>query len=73
MIPPYFLTETLRLRLLPINWNATFCINYLIISLLEEKKAFPFQLFQLFQLFFQHIPSTPIFIYIYIYIIYINN
>lgn len=70
MIPPYFLTETLRLRLLPINWNATFCINYLIISLLEEKKAFPFQLFQLFQLFFQHIPSTPIFIYIYIYIIY---
>ena len=70
MIPPYFLTETLRLRLLPINWNATFCINYLIISLLEEKKAFPFQLFQLFQLFFQHIPSTPIFIYIYIYNIY---
>ena len=38
MIPPYFLTETLRLRLLPINWNATFCINYLIISLLEESK-----------------------------------
>ena len=73
MIPPYFLTERLILRFFPINWNATFCINYLIISLLEEKKAFPFQLFQLFQLFFQHIPSTPIFIYIYIYIIYINN
>lgn len=67
MIPPYFLTETLRLRLLPINWNATFCINYLIISILEEKKAFPSQLFQLFQLIFQHIPPTPIFIYIYIY------
>lgn len=68
MIPPYFLTERLRLRFFPINWNATFCINYLIISLLEEKKAFPFQLFQLFQLIFQHIPPTPIFIYI-IYII----
>ncbi len=66
MIPPYFLTERLRLRLLQINWNAIFCINYLIISLLEEKKAFPFQLFQLFQLIFQHIPPTPIFIYIYI-------
>lgn len=61
MIPPYFLTETLRLRLLPINWNATFYINYLIISLLEKEEAF-----QLFQLFFQHIPSTLLFIYIYI-------
>ena len=70
MIPPYFLTETLRLRLLPINWNATFCINYLIISLLEKEEAFQFQLFQLF---FQHIPSTLLFIYIYIYIIYIIN
>lgn len=40
-------------------------VNNLIMSLLEEKKAFQFQLFQLF---FQHIPSTPIFIYIYIYI-----
>ena len=39
-------------------------VNNLIMSLLEEKKAFPFQLFQLF---FQHIPPTPIFIYIYIY------
>mgnify|MGYP007026303567 FL=1 len=67
MIPPYFLTETLRLRLLPINWNATFYINYLIISLLEKEEAF---LFQLFQLFFQHIPSTLLFIYIYIYYIY---
>lgn len=67
MIPPYFLTERLRLRLLPINWNATFFINYLIISLLEEEEAF---LFQLFQLFFQHIPSTPIFTYIFIYYIY---
>lgn len=67
MIPPYFLTETLRLRLLPINWNATFYINYLIISLLEKEEAFQFQLFQLF---FQHIPSTLLFIYIYIYIIY---
>ena len=65
MIPPYFLTETLRLRLLPINWNATFYINYLIISLLEKEEAFQFQLFQLF---FQHIPSTLLFIYI-IYII----
>ena len=63
MIPPYFLTETLRLRLLPINWNATFYINYLIISLLEKEEAFQFQLFQLF---FQHIPSTLLFIYIYI-------
>ena len=67
MIPPYFLTETLRLRLLPINWNATFYINYLIISLLEKEEAFQFQLFQLF---FQHIPSTLLFKYIYIYYIY---
>ena len=42
-------------------------VNNLIMSLLEEKKAFPFQLFQLF---FQHIPPTPIFIYIFIYYIY---
>lgn len=70
MIPPYFLTETLRLRLLPINWNATFYINYLIISLLEKEEAFQFQLFQLF---FQHIPSTLLFIYIFIYNIYIIN
>ena len=67
MIPPYFLLRQLRLRLLPINWNATFFINYLIISLLEEEEAFQFQLFQLF---FQHIPSTPIFTYIFIYYIY---
>lgn len=64
MIPPYFLTERLRLRFFPINWNATFCINYLIISLLEKEEAFQFQLFQLF---FQHILSTLIYIYIYIY------
>ncbi len=64
MIPPYFLLRQLRLRLLPINWNATFFINYLIISLLEEEEAFQFQLFQLF---FQHIPPTLLFIYIYIY------
>lgn len=37
-------------RLAQANWNAIFCINYLIISLLEEEKAFLFQLFQLFQL-----------------------
>lgn len=68
MIPPYFFTETTEtLRLLPINWNATFFINYLIISLLEKEEAFPFQLFQLI---FQHIPPTPIFIYIFIYYIY---
>ena len=67
MIPPYFFTETTETEIFQINWNAIFCINYLIMSLLEERKAFPFQLFQLF---FQHIPSTPIFIYIYIYIIY---
>ena len=66
MIPPYFFTETTETEIFQINWNAIFCINYLIISLLEEKKAFPFQLFQLFQLFFQHIHSTPIYIYIYI-------
>ena len=42
-------------------------VNNLIMSLLEEKEAFPFQLFQLF---FQHIPPTPIFIYIFIYYIY---
>lgn len=71
MIPPYFFTETTETEIFQINWNAIFCINYLIISLLEEKKAFPFQLFQLFQLFFQHIPPTLIFIYIYI--IYIIN
>lgn len=67
MIPPYFFTETTETEIFQINWNAIFCINYLIISLLEEKKAFPFQLFQLF---FQHIPPTPIFIYIYILYIY---
>ena len=50
MIPPYFFTETTETEIFQINWNAIFCINYLIISLLEEKKAFPFQLFQLFQL-----------------------
>ena len=43
------------------------CVNHLIISLLEKEEAFQFQLFQLF---FQHIPSTPIFIYIFIYYIY---
>ena len=43
MIPPYFLTERLRLRFFPINWNATFCINYLIISLLVKEEAFLFQ------------------------------
>lgn len=59
MIPPYFLLRQLRLRLLPINWNATFFINYLIISLLEKEEAFQFQLFQLI---FQHIPPTPIYI-----------
>lgn len=69
MIPPYFLTETLRLRLLPINWNATFYINYLIISLLEKEEAFQFQLFQLFF----SISLLPSFLYIFIYIIYIIN
>ena len=69
MIPPYFLTETLRLRLLPINWNATFYINYLIISLLEKEEAFQFQLFQLFF----SISLLPPFLYIFIYIIYIIN
>lgn len=69
MIPPYFLTETLRLRLLPINWNATFYINYLIISLLEKEKAFQFQLFQLFF----SISLLPSFLYIFIYNIYIIN
>ncbi len=67
MIPPYFFTERLRLRFFPINWNANFCINYLIISLLEKEEAFQFQLFQLF---FQHIHPTLLFIYIYIYYIY---
>ncbi len=67
MIPPYFFTETTETEIFQINWNAIFCINYLIISLLGKEEAFQFQLFQLF---FQHIPSTPIFIYIYIYIIY---
>ncbi len=69
MIPPYFLTETLRLRLLPINWNATFYINYLIISLLEKEEAFQFQLFQ----FFFSISLLPSFLYIFIYNIYIIN
>ena len=67
MIPPYFFTETTETEIFQINWNAIFGINYLIISLLGKEEAFQFQLFQLF---FQHIPSTPIFIYIYIYIIY---
>lgn len=39
-------------------------VNNLIMSLLEEKKAFPFQLFQLF---FQHITPTPIFYILHIY------
>ena len=69
MIPPYFLLRQLRLRLLPINWNATFFINYLIISLLEEEEAFQFQLFQLFF----SISLLPLFLYIYLYIIYIIN
>ncbi len=43
MIPPYFFTETTETEIFQINWNAIFCINYLIMSLLEEKKAFPFQ------------------------------
>jgi hypothetical protein len=43
------------------------CVNHLILSLLEKEEAFQFQLFQLF---FQHIPPTPIFINIYIYYIY---
>lgn len=67
MIPPYFFTETTETEIFQINWNAIFCINYLIISLLEEKKAFQFQLFQLI---FQHIHPTLLFIYIYIYYIY---
>ena len=58
MIPPYFFTETTETEIFQINWNAIFYINYLIISLLEEKKAFPFQLFQLFQLFFHPNLST---------------
>ena len=70
MIPPYFFTERLRLRFFPINWNANFCINYLIISLLEKEEAFQFQLFQLF---FQHIHPTLLFIHIYILYIYIIN
>ena len=69
MIPPYFFTETTETEIFQINWNAIFCSYYLIISLLEEKKAFPSQLFQLFQLIFQLIPPSPIFIYI----IYIFN
>lgn len=67
MIPPYFLTERLRLRFFNSIGTLFFCINYLIISLLEEEEAFQFQLFQLF---FQHIPSTPIFMYIFIYYTY---
>ena len=67
MIPPYFFTETTETEIFQINWNAIFCINYLIISLLEKEEAFQFQLFQLI---FQHIPPTPIFIYIFIYYIY---
>ena len=43
------------------------CVNHLTISLLEKEEAFQFQLFQLF---FQHIPPIPIFIYIFIYYIY---
>lgn len=38
MIPPYFFTETTETEIFQINWNAIFCINYLIISLLEESK-----------------------------------
>ena len=67
MIPPYFFTETTETEIFQINWNAIFCINYLIISLLEKEEAFQFQLFQLI---FQHIPPTLIYIYIYIYYIY---
>ena len=67
MIPPYFFTETTETEIFQINWNATFCVNYLIISLLEKEEAF-----QLFQLIFQHIHTTPI-LYISIYIIYIIN
>ena len=38
MIPPYFLTERLRLRFFKSIGTLFFCINYLIISLLEESK-----------------------------------
>ena len=54
-------------RLAQANWNAIFCTNYLIISLLEKEKAFQFQLFQLI---FQHIHPTLFYIYFYIYYIY---
>ena len=66
MIPPYFLTERLRLRFFPINWNATFCINYLIISLLEESKL------ENLPINFSAYPSYPHF-YIYLYVYYIYN
>ena len=71
MIPPYFLTERLRLRLLPINWNATFCINYLIINLLEESKLENLPDSKSSNYFFC-ISILPLF-FVYIYIYYIYN
>ena len=40
MIPPYFFTETTETEIFQINWNAIFCINYLIICLLGKEEAF---------------------------------
>ena len=45
-------------------------VNHLIISLLEESRLKKSSRFQIFQLFFLHIPPTSIFIYIYICYIY---
>ena len=46
-------------------------VNHLIISLLEESRLKKSSRFQIFQLFFLHIPPT--FIFTYIYILYIYN
>ena len=67
MIPPYFFTETTETEIFQINWNAIFCINYLIISLLEEEESVPVPVITVVPIIFSAYPFYPYF-YIYLYI-----
>lgn len=66
MIPPYFFTETTETEIFQINWNAIFCINYLIISLLEEESV-PVPVIPVVPIIFSAYPFYSYF-YIYLYI-----
>ena len=67
MIPPFFFTETTETEIFQINWNAIFCINYLIISLLEEEESVPVPVIPVVPIIFSAYPFYPYF-YIYLYI-----